>query len=84
VEDFKAGRDLAVVELNGATSESTNIYDPSWSLLRAYRTLFRQWELLYRVGDANRRRGHEPASVRGLLRCVFDYYRGRRIDPLAD
>src|SRR5262249_31345229 len=63
VDDFKAGRDLAVVELNGATSESTNVYDPSWSLLRAYGTLFRQWELLYRIGAANRRCGHEPASV---------------------
>jgi membrane protein DedA with SNARE-associated domain len=84
VEEFKAGRGLAVVELNGATSESTNLYDPSWSLPRAYRTLFRQWELLYRIGAANRRRGHEPAAVRTLLRCVFDYYRGRRIDPLAD
>jgi membrane protein DedA with SNARE-associated domain len=83
-DEFKAGRDLAVVELNGATSESTNLYDPSWSLFRAYRTLFRQWELLYRIGAANRRLGHEPATVRTLLRCVFDYYRGPRIDPLAD
>jgi membrane protein DedA with SNARE-associated domain len=31
-EAFKAGRDLAIVELNGATSESTNVYDPSWPL----------------------------------------------------
>ena len=31
VEAFKAGRDLAIVELNGATGESTNIYDPDGS-----------------------------------------------------
>jgi hypothetical protein len=84
VEAFRAGRDLAVVELNGATSESTNIYDPSWSLWAAYRTLFRQWALLYQIGHANRQRGHEPTSVLTLLRCVCDYYRGRRIDPLSD
>jgi membrane protein DedA with SNARE-associated domain len=81
---FRAGRDLAVVELNGATSESTNIYDPTWPLWRAYRTLFRQWALLYRIGHANRQRGHEPTPVWTLLRCVFDYYRVRRVDPLSD
>jgi hypothetical protein len=82
--NFRAGCDLAVVELNGATSESTNLYDPSWSLWRAYRTLFRQWSLLYRIGDANRRRGYAPTPVGDLLRLVFRYYRQRRIDPLAD
>jgi membrane protein DedA with SNARE-associated domain len=82
--NFRKGCDLAVVELNGATSESTNLYDPSWSLWRAYRTLFRQWSLLYRIGDANRRRGYAPAAVLALLRLVIDYYRRRRLDPLAD
>jgi membrane protein DedA with SNARE-associated domain len=84
VAQFKAGRDLAVVELNGVTSESTNIYDPSWSLFRAYRTLCRQWALLYRIGDANRDRGHTPTGILALLRLVRDYYRDLRVNPLAD
>jgi membrane protein DedA with SNARE-associated domain len=83
-EGFKAGRDLAIVELNGVTSESTNIYDPSWSLLAAYRTLFRQWSLLYRIGAANRQHGQAPTGVLELLRLVFHYYRGLRVNPLAD
>ncbi len=84
VEAFRAGRDLAVVELNGATSESTNLYDPSWSLFAAYRTLFRQWSLLYRIGHANRQRGHAPPAISEFLRLVFGYYRGLRVDPLSD
>ena len=84
VEGFKAGRDLAVVELNGATSESTNIYDPSWSLWSAYRTLFRQWALLFRIGRANRARGHPATPALEVLRLVRDYYRRLRVDPLAD
>jgi membrane protein DedA with SNARE-associated domain len=84
VGGFMAGRDLAVVELNGATSESTNIYDPSWSLFHAYRTLFRQWALLYRIGHANRRAGQRPTGVWGLLRHLWDYYTRLRVDPLAD
>jgi membrane protein DedA with SNARE-associated domain len=81
---FRAGRDLAVVELNGVTSESTNLYDPSWSLPAAYRTLFRQWSLLYRIGHANRQRGHAATGIGDLVRRVLAYYRGRRVDPLAD
>jgi membrane protein DedA with SNARE-associated domain len=83
-EAFRAGRDLAIVELNGVTSESTNIYDPSWSLVASYGTLFRQWSLLYRIGDANRKRGHAPTALWEFLRLVFGYYRDLRVDPLAD
>jgi hypothetical protein len=83
-EAFKAGRDLAIVELNGVTSESTNLYDPSWSLIQAYRTLFRQWALLYRIGSANRQRGCASTGIWECWRLVRDYYRGPRVDPLAD
>ncbi|HVL13854.1 MAG TPA: hypothetical protein VM529_14895, partial [Gemmata sp.] len=74
----------AVVELNGATSESTNLYDPSWPLWRAYRTLFRQWALAFRVGAMNRARGHRPVGVLELLRLVRQYYRDRRVSLLSD
>jgi membrane protein DedA with SNARE-associated domain len=83
-EAFQAGRDFAIVELNGVTSESTNLYDPSWSLFAAYRTLFRQWSLLYLIGYANRQRGHASTAIVELLRLVFGYYRGLRVNPLAD
>jgi membrane protein DedA with SNARE-associated domain len=83
-EAFRAGRDLAIVELNGVTSESTDIYDPSGSLLRAYRTLFRQWELLFRIGAANRARAIRPARHARLLRSVLDYYGRPAPSPLSD
>jgi hypothetical protein len=81
---FRAGEDFTVIELNGVTSESTNIYDPSWSLGRAYRTLFRQWAILFRIGSENRRRGQRPSSAWGLLRDVVSYYRGRRPVGMGD
>ncbi|AWM40437.1 hypothetical protein GobsT_10620 [Gemmata obscuriglobus] len=82
--EFRAGRGFAVVELNGATSESTNLYDPAWPLWRAYRTLFAQWALVFRVGAANRARGHTPVRVRELFGLLRAHYRDRRLDPLAD
>lgn len=84
VAGFMAGTDLAIVELNGVTAESTNVYDPSWSLWHAYRTLGRQWELLYRIGHANRQRGQTATALGALLKQAFDYYANVKVNPLAD
>jgi membrane protein DedA with SNARE-associated domain len=67
---FKAGEDLAIVELNGATAESTNIYDPAGSLFDAYRQLFRQWALVFAIGAANRRNGAAASSWRRLTDLI--------------
>ncbi|MBA4064810.1 MAG: hypothetical protein C0501_14075 [Isosphaera sp.] len=83
-DEFRAGCGFSVIELNGATSESTNLYDPSWPLWRAYRTLFRQWALAFRIGAMNRARGHRPVGVVELLRLVRRHYRDRRVSALSD
>lgn len=81
---FRAGHGFAIVELNGVASESTNLYDPAWPLWRAYRTLFHQWSLLFRIGEANRSLGHRPATVRELLGLVLSHRRTRPTNPVAD
>ena len=67
-DDFKQGRNFQIVELNGASSEATNIYDARNSLISAYRTLFRQWNLVFAIGAANRARGCRPSPLRALWR----------------
>jgi len=63
-EDFKQGRNFQIVELNGATSEATSIYDPRNSLFSAYRTLFRQWRLVFAIGARNRTVATYAAKMR--------------------
>jgi len=84
VERFKAGEDLTVIELNGITSESTNIYDPSRSIFRAYATLMRQWSILFEIGAANRQRGQRASRAWSLIRDLIGYYRGPRASALSD
>ena len=84
VAAFMAGRDLAVVELNGATAESTNIYDPDRTLLNAYRVLFRQWALVFAIGAANRKRGARPTSLRRLAALVTRHLISSPSNVLAD
>jgi membrane protein DedA with SNARE-associated domain len=81
LEDLEAGRGLRILELNGVSSESTDIYDPKNGLLDAYRRLREQWRIAFEIGRANRDLGHRPASLRDLLRLALAYRRGLR--PLA-
>ncbi len=81
---FLAGRDLAVVELNGATAECTNVYDPDRSLLSAYRTLFLQWRLVFEIGAANRQKGRPVSSTARLLQIVREHLRAPNTFAVSD
>lgn len=67
---LREGRGLAIVELNGVTSESTWMYDPRYGLTTAWRMLFRQWELAYAIGAANAQAGARVSTLRELWREV--------------
>jgi hypothetical protein len=84
VEDFKAGRNLAIVELNGASAESTNIYDPGASLLDAYQQLFRQWSIVFGIGAANRAKGFQTSSSRRLIKLVRGHLLRKAAFDVAD
>ena len=70
-DDLKSGRNFRIIELNGVTSESTNIYDPRYSLIDAFRILFHQWKLAFEIGAANVRNGASVTSVRQLLSLML-------------
>jgi membrane protein DedA with SNARE-associated domain len=67
LEEFRAGRGFQILELNGAASEVTGIYDSRNTLVTAYRTLFRQWRIAHEIGAANRARGWIPTPARTLF-----------------
>jgi membrane protein DedA with SNARE-associated domain len=82
--DLRAGRNFQIVELNGAASEATSVYDSRNSLLSAYRTLFQQWDLVFAIGAANRLRGAKPTTISALWQAWREYSRQGATYPLAD
>jgi membrane protein DedA with SNARE-associated domain len=44
------GKEFEIVEVNGAGSEATHIWDPRTGVVEAYRVLLAQWILLFEVG----------------------------------
>jgi len=83
-EDLRAGRNFQIVELNGAASEATSIYDAQNSLWSAYRTLFRQWDLVFAIGAENRRRGFAPTGLAAVWNAWRAYSRLAATYPAAD
>jgi membrane protein DedA with SNARE-associated domain len=82
-QNFRAGRKFKIVELNGASSEATNIYDARNSLRSAYRTLFEQWRLAFEIGAANRDQGDAPSSIQMLWREWRRYSAAALLYPCA-
>jgi len=52
-EDLCAGLHFSIIELNGAGSEPTHIYDPKHSLFFVWKEIVGHWRLLYRISKLN-------------------------------
>ena len=79
LDDLRAARDLAIIELNGSSAESTNIYDPDRSLLWSWRILLDQWATLYRLGSRRRAQGVRPMGLFALRRNWREFDQGRPV-----
>jgi hypothetical protein len=66
--ELRRGEGLRVIEVNGAGSEATHVWDPRTTLWQAWRSQFLHYGLAYRIGAANRARGARPTPIPELLR----------------
>jgi membrane protein DedA with SNARE-associated domain len=83
-EELRAGKNFHIIELNGAAAEAASIYDARYSLFNAYRTLFRQWDLVFAIGAENRRRGCTPMKTLHCWREWRNYSALAATYPPAD
>lgn len=63
-EDLKAGKNFSIIELNGAGSEPTHIYDPRHSLFFAWKEIARHFKLLCTISIKNHQRGFPYLTVK--------------------
>ncbi len=56
-EDLEDGKNFSVVEINGAASEPTHIYDPKHSIFFAWKELARHITYMYKISVLNHKRG---------------------------
>ena len=56
-EDLREGRNFSIIELNGAGSEPTHIYDPRHNLFFAWKEIIRHWIILWKISRLNHKKG---------------------------
>lgn len=59
---LEKGKSFSIIEVNGAGSEPTHIYDPRHNLLFAWKEIIRHWFILYKISRVNHRLGHPYLS----------------------
>jgi hypothetical protein len=57
LEELEDGKNFSIVELNGAASEPTHIYDPKHSLLFAWKELARHISYMFEISVLNHKKG---------------------------
>ena len=72
LDDLKQGKNFTIIELNGAGSEPTHIYDPKHSVFFAWKEIARHFKLLYRVSVKNHRRGFRYLTVKEGMQMFRD------------
>jgi len=79
-ELLEAGAAFSVIELNGAGSEPTHIYDPRHSLFFAWKEIIRHLQILFRVSRASRRlHGLAPMGFWAGLKMLGEYRRHEKL-----
>ncbi len=54
-EELLQGKNFNIIELNGAGSEPTHIYDPQHSIFFAWKEIIRHWKMLFEISRMNRK-----------------------------
>ncbi|GAB6195486.1 hypothetical protein [Lysobacter xanthus] len=83
LDRLRAG-EFTIMEVNGAGSEAVHAWDPRYSIRDVYRIVFAKQRLLFRISDANRRRGHRPIRLSELARLYLAQQRAIRGYPRSN
>lgn len=74
VEDLYQGKNIRIMELNGVSSEPGHIYDPGYSLLKAYRDLAYHWKVIANISIQQKRRGINPIPAKEIWEVLKDHF----------
>lgn len=73
LEDLRSGLNLQVLELNGMTAEPVHIYDPSYSIFKAWLDSCAGWSAAFSAGALLRAAGHKSPTLREILDALKEH-----------
>jgi hypothetical protein len=83
-ELLEQGKAFIILEVNGAGSEPTHMYDPRHSLFFAWKEIVRHWIILWRISRQNHRKGFRYLSLKeGIQMFREDKENSRKLDAMG-
>ena len=74
LDDLYEGKNIRVLELNGVSAEPAHIYDPTYTLFKAYRDLLWHWKIIYKICRENMKNGIRPVPVKELWQMTRQHF----------
>ena len=68
---FKLKNGIKILEINGVNAEPIHIYDPSYSIWKAYRDIFHHMNIIYKLSK-------EKLKIQKKTQSLYNFYRGSR------
>jgi hypothetical protein len=59
-EELQQGKNFSIIELNGAGSEPTHMYDPKHSIFFAWKEIIWHWDILFKISQINHQQQKLP------------------------
>ncbi len=75
VEDLQNGN-FVILEVNGANSEATHVYDPKHNLLFAYKEVLKHLNYQHKIAKQNHELGHEYVKWPSLAKVLINRFKG--------
>ncbi|SHF00474.1 ATP-grasp domain-containing protein [Chryseobacterium takakiae] len=72
-EELESGENFRIIELNGAASEPTFIYDPRHSYFFAIKEIIRHWNFMYKIAKFNKKKGHSFTSREDCWKILKEF-----------
>lgn len=68
IESLARGERFSIIEINGASSEQTHIWDPKFNIFITLHVLLNQYRILFSIGEAVRRSGRKVPSAWQMIK----------------
>jgi RimK-like ATP-grasp domain len=69
--ELEEGKNISIIELNGAGSEPTHMYDPKHSIFFAWKEIIWHWKILAKISHMNHLQKHIPYMSYAQGRKMF-------------
>ncbi|MDA8692430.1 ATP-grasp domain-containing protein [Saprospiraceae bacterium] len=73
--ELVSGNNFKIIELNGAFSEPAHIYDPSHSLLYAWKEIIKHFSYLFKISDYLIDQGVKPMKLKKGLQLIAEHFK---------